>query len=275
LATVADFDSLPAVALAGGPRRRGVARLLEIDRGLGRLLPEEQRAAATRDLMVRVAALPGGRWHARGLDGTAPDHLGLLIVEGVLARELKLVGHPTVELIGPGDVIRPWVLDVDEPLLGFESTWTAIVPGRLALLDREVMNEMGRWPQVMAMIADRLVSRTRRLAATQAIAQIVGIERRVLCLLWHLADHWGRVTPAGVVVPLPITHSLLGELIGARRPTVSAAVRELSDRRELQRRPDRTWLLTGQPEDATSYVPAGRRRGAGAASGRFARVPGG
>ena len=78
---MADFDSLPAVALAGGPRRRGVARLHEIERGLGRLLPEEQRAAATRDLLVRVAALPGGRWDARGLDGTAPDHLGLLIVE--------------------------------------------------------------------------------------------------------------------------------------------------------------------------------------------------
>jgi CRP-like cAMP-binding protein len=271
---VVDVES-PA---ASSPRRRTTARLLEIDRGLGRLLGEEQRAAATSDIVVRLASLPVGHWDARSLGTTAPDHLGLLIVDGVLARELKLVGHPTVELLGPGDVLRPWLVEDDDALLAFESTWTAIVPGRLALLDREATNQLGRWPQITAMIADRLVSRSRRLAATQAIARIVGVERRLLCLLWHLADRWGRVTPAGVLIPLPITHSLLGELIGARRPTVSAAVRELTERGELQRRPDRSWLLTGRPEDATAYEPAGRRRPAAAAgggrpAGRFARAP--
>jgi CRP/FNR family transcriptional regulator, cyclic AMP receptor protein len=253
------------------------ARLLEVDRGLGRLLGDEQRSAATAEIVVRLASLPVGRWDTASLEGTAPDHLGLLIVEGMLARELKLVGHPAVELLGPGDVLRPWLLESGDALLAFESTWTAIVPGRLALLDREATSQLGRWPQITAMIADRLVNRARRLAATQAIGRIVGVERRLLCLLWHLADHWGRVTPDGVLIPLPITHSLLGELIGARRPTVSAAVRDLAERGQLQRRPDRTWLLTGRPEDATAFQPTGRRRptaaaGAEAPGGRFARA---
>ena len=69
MTTVADFDSLPAVALAGGPRRRGVARLLEIDRGLGRLLPEEQlRAIRSKEMhpMEAKKALASelvGRFH--------------------------------------------------------------------------------------------------------------------------------------------------------------------------------------------------------------------
>ena len=236
-----------------------MARLLELDRGLGRLLAEGQRAAATAALTVRTLSLPAGVWDVRSFESTAPDHLGLLVLDGVIARELRVAGHATVELLGPGDVLRPWVLDLEEPLLGIDSTWTAIVPGALALLDRDVAREMGRFPQITAVIADRLVSRSRRLAVTQTIAQIVGVERRILCLLWHLADRWGRVTPAGVLVPLPITHSLLGRLVGARRPTVSAAVRELSERGELARRPDRGWLLTGRPEDAAVFVPSGRR----------------
>lgn len=242
---------------AAGPN--GVARLLELDSGLGRLLSEEQRAAATRALLVRVVGLPAGPGSADSVPSTAPDHLGLVLVDGILVRELRLGPNPTVELLGPGDVLRPWVLEYDEPLLDFESTWTVLVPSRVALLDRDVTNRLGRWPPITTMIADRLVSRCRRLAALQAIAQIVGVERRVLALLWHLAERWGRVTPAGVVVRLPITHSLIGELIGARRPTISAAVRELGEQGQLERRSDRTWLLTGRPEDAMTFVVADRR----------------
>ena len=41
----------------------------------------------------------------------------------------------------------------------------------------------------------------------------------------------------GVVVPLALTHRILGQLVGARRPTVSTALAELAERGELVRRP--------------------------------------
>jgi hypothetical protein len=52
------------------------------------------------------------------------------------------------------------------------------------------------------------------------------------------------MTSTGVSVPLALSHRLLAQLIGARRPTVSTA---LAERRELVRRDDGSWLLTGEP----------------------------
>jgi CRP-like cAMP-binding protein len=49
----------------------------------------------------------------------------------------------------------------------------------------------------------------------------------VLLTLWHLASNWGRVTARGTIVPFRITHEVLGEIIGAQRPTVTLAIGEL------------------------------------------------
>ncbi len=51
-------------------------------------------------------------------------------------------------------------------------------------------------------------------------------------LLWHLADRWGRVRSEGVVLPLRLTHSVLADLVAARRPTVTTSLSELA-RQEL------------------------------------------
>jgi hypothetical protein len=57
---------------------------------------------------------------------------------------------------------------------------------------------------------------------------------------------------------------MLGQLVGARRPTVSTAIAELADRNELVRREDGTWLLTGEPvgvptEEAERLIPIRRK----------------
>jgi hypothetical protein len=57
-----------------------------------------------------------------------------------------------------------------------------------------------------------------------------------------------------VVVPLALTHRILGQLVGARRPTVSTALSELAEREELTRRPDGSWLLRGDPPDAQTFA---------------------
>ena len=51
----------------------------------------------------------------------------------------------------------------------------------------------------------------------------------------------------GIAVPLALSHRLIGELVGARRPTVSTALAELARDGQLVRRDDGTWLLTGEP----------------------------
>ena len=61
------------------------------------------------------------------------------------------------------------------------------------------------------------------------ICQLPRVEDRVLAVLWLLAESWGHVTPAGVRLPLALTHETLGALIGARRPTVTLALRKLTD----------------------------------------------
>ena len=55
------------------------------------------------------------------------------------------------------------------------------------------------------------------------------------------------MTTDGVVLPLRLSHELLGALIGAQRPTVTLALRGLTDRGYIRRRPDRTWLLLEPP----------------------------
>ena len=51
---------------------------------------------------------------------------------------------------------------------------------------------------------------------------------RLTLLLWHLAGRWGRVEHGGIRLALPLTHRLLGRLVGAERPSVSHALSRLS-----------------------------------------------
>ena len=49
-----------------------------------------------------------------------------------------------------------------------------------------------------------------------------------MLLLWHLAGRWGRVQPSGLRLLLPLTHRMLGQLVGAERPSISHALARLS-----------------------------------------------
>jgi CRP/FNR family cyclic AMP-dependent transcriptional regulator len=59
-----------------------------------------------------------------------------------------------------------------------------------------------------------------------------------------------------VIVALALSHRLLGQLVGARRPTVSGGLSELAARGALVRRPDGSWLLRGDSPDAHSLARA-------------------
>jgi CRP/FNR family transcriptional regulator, cyclic AMP receptor protein len=223
--------------------------LLEADPDLGALLSDARRAEAERDLVVRTHRLPVGPWDVSRLAGASADHVGLLILDGVLARELLVADQISAELLGPGDVIRPWQSQTRSQLLPVDAVWSVLSSVTVAVLDRRFAAEAARYPELTAALFDRLGERSLRLATTQAISQLTRVDRRLKALFWHLAERWGRVSGDGVVVPLALTHRILGQLVGARRPTVSTALSELAEREELIRRPDGSWLLRGDPPD--------------------------
>jgi hypothetical protein len=230
------------------PRATGAGRsLIELDPELGQLLTDERREAAERELRVRVTTFPVGEWDGARLADADPTHLGLLVAEGVLAREVLLGDTISTELLGPGDIIRPWHIEGPPELLPVAIRWNALSAIRLGLIDRRAAAALGRYPEVSAVIVDRLSERAQRLSITQAISQLNRVDRRLLALFWHLAERWGRVARDGIAVPLVLSHRLIGELVGARRPTVSTALAELAREEQLIRREDGTWLLTGEP----------------------------
>jgi CRP/FNR family cyclic AMP-dependent transcriptional regulator len=226
---------------------RQIAPLLELDPDLGLLLVDDRLEAARHDLRVVVHTLDAGAWDADRLSGTSPDHVGMLVLDGVLSREVLVSDTVSTELLGPGDVVRPWRVQDGGGLLRHEVRWNVLSRSRFALLDRRFSVELTRYPEVMVAIVDRVNERALRLAVTQAISQLNRVDRRLLALFWHLAERWGRMTADGVALPMTLSHRMLGQLVGARRPTVSTALGDLAKQGELARRDDGTWLLTGAP----------------------------
>jgi CRP/FNR family transcriptional regulator, cyclic AMP receptor protein len=237
--------------------------LLDVDPDLGALVPQDRREAARRELDVEVYRLTQGPWSAGG-DDANPQHVGLLLIDGVISREVVVSDTVSTELLGPGDVVRPWSIQEPAGLLQLTVRWNALTESRVAVLDRRFAVQLGRWPEVNAALIDRLNDRAQRIATSQAISQLNRVDRRLLSLFWHLAERWGRMTPEGVAIPLTLSHRMLGQLVGARRPTVSTAIGELADRDELVRRNDGTWLLRGAPvgmptSDTERVIPIRRR----------------
>jgi hypothetical protein len=194
-----------------------------------------------------VHVLETGPWEVERLSGTSADHIGLLVIDGVLAREVLVSDTVSTELLGPGDVIRPWHLHETASLLRYAVRWNVLTRSRVALLDRRAAAQLATYPEVNAAVIDRVNERAVRLAVTQAISQLNRVDRRLLALFWHLAERWGRMTPEGVALPMTLSHRMLGQLVGARRPTVSTALSELVKEGEVARRHDGTWILTGSP----------------------------
>lgn len=143
--------------------------------------------------------------------------------------------------------MRPWDHFGNYAPLPFEVRWRVVKPMRMAMLDQRLTTVSARWPGLMHAIIRRAIGRSQALALNVAIHTLQHVELRLLVLMWHLADRFGRVTPAGTVVPLELSHQDLAELVGAQRPSVSARLSALNRRGELVRRADRTWLLPGDP----------------------------
>jgi CRP/FNR family transcriptional regulator, cyclic AMP receptor protein len=91
-----------------------------------------------------------------------------------------------------------------------------------------------------------------------AVTKLPRVEERIMAFFCAVAEERGRVAVGGVLVGLALTHELLGRLIGARRPTVSPAVKTLAGD-QLVTRNGMRWLL-GRHLSALDELPASRPR---------------
>jgi CRP/FNR family transcriptional regulator, cyclic AMP receptor protein len=222
-------------------------RLLDADPALGAGLPDAARELA-RDLVVApVAVLDRGPWRP-ALPGRPDEHTGFLVLEGVLFRRIAFAERESAELLGPGDLLRPWQR-LRSSEFAAPATWTVVEAGTLAVLDGRATAMIARWPEVVAAVVGRAVERSRALAITLGIAQLPGVDLRVLAMLWHLAERFGRADGDRWVVPIRLTHQMLAALVRTQRPTVSAALGRLTEQGLIARAEDGTWTLIGGPPE--------------------------
>jgi CRP-like cAMP-binding protein len=132
------------------------------------------------------------------------------------------------------------------PTLARTTGWRVLQPARLALLDQHVEERFAAFPELIGSLLGRALERSRNLAINMAIVHQARVAVRLHMLLWHLADRWGRVGHDGVILPLALTHTVLSDLVAARRPTVTSALSELG-RQAVVRPQGSGWLLSGDP----------------------------
>jgi CRP-like cAMP-binding protein len=219
-----------------------VGLLLDLDPDLGKGIGPEEWALARRACQCELIHAPAGVWDLSAL-GERDDLVGLLILEGMLFREAALGECYLFALLGPGDVLQPPVADAGLRLDG-STTISAAADTLVAVLGGPFILAAARWSSLLATVQRRFESQRQRLATQALIAHLPKAEDRLLLALWHLAEKWGRVTPKGTLLPLQLTHDLLGQLTGARRSTATLALLALQSEGCIRRPADGSWLLT-------------------------------
>jgi CRP-like cAMP-binding protein len=243
-----------------------VVRVLDEDPGLASSLDDAERAIATQHLVAAELRVPRGPWVVEHPLGRSRADLGFLILDGLLVRETVIGRHTTAEILGAGDLLRPWDQSEDAPdaPVATHNAWRVLQPLRLAVLDARFATLCTRLPSITAELLSRTLRRSALLGLLLALSAMPRLDARLLALLWHLADRWGKVGPDGTHVPLRLTHATLAQLVGAQRPSVTSALRGLEDRGLLSRLPEGGgWLLFGEPpgdpEQALAQDPAAAR----------------
>jgi CRP/FNR family cyclic AMP-dependent transcriptional regulator len=252
--------TMPQARFPGARREPGgVVRVLREDPDLLRDVGDATAHAAREAAIAPALTLSPGAWRPPRDPERFSRHLGLLLLSGLIMRTIELAGAESPELIGAGDLIRPWDDHEGEVAsVAFASVFTVLTPVRFAVLDEAFCRTICRWPTVVSALVGRTVQRTRWNSVHLALSRLQRIDSRLLLLLWHLADRWGRVRRDGVELPVRLTHAQLAKLVGAQRPSVTVALRGLAESGRVVRAPGGGWLLTGGPPEEAMRL-AGRR----------------
>jgi hypothetical protein len=210
--------------------------------GLARRLPRDDVRSATAALNAASVELPEGRWDPPM--GRPAGHLGFLVLGGLLIREICIGRDWSSELLGEGDVLRPWLEDSASFV---EARWEVLEPTRLAVLDATVAKQLARYTPLLENLLERALERSRSMAVHAVIEGVHRIDERLLLLLWHMAERFGHRENGHIVMPIQLTHEHLARLVGARRPTVTTALGKLETAGRIARAPGGTWIVQGDP----------------------------
>ena len=224
----------------GAPRRQPgrFCYLFDVDDEIAGALDLRMRLVARPLATARVEEISAGEFDLIPLLAQLRGGLGLLLVDGVVALDVQVGDRTASELVGAGDLLAPWTSADDVVLLASETYSRALVSTRLAVLDQDFAERIRPWPQILHALLRRAVRRTMELNVHRAATCHPRADARIALLLWHLAERWGIVRPEGILVPLPLTHRLIGQLVGAERPSVSHALARLSSADLVTREPN-------------------------------------
>jgi CRP/FNR family transcriptional regulator, cyclic AMP receptor protein len=230
----------------GPPPRRGdlLIRLLSADPDLGARLDDHRFGAAEAHLLARVHSVDVGTWlpGPPGRTGGA----GLLMLDGFVSHAVTVGRRHGTELLGQGDVLQRWIPVPEDTTVSVGDHWRVLEPTRFAVLDFDFLAAAVPYPEVLVEVIGRTARRARRLAVQGAISEIHGMPARVLMLLWHLAEAWGRRGPDGYLLRLPISHDAIGQMIGAHRSSVTTAITALVRSGDVVAGRN-SWLLRAPP----------------------------
>jgi CRP/FNR family cyclic AMP-dependent transcriptional regulator len=223
-------------------------RLLDVEPDFAAGLTEAQLASARRHLLVPALRLSPGLWAP---PETLHRAIGVVLTTGMVIRHGTTFARPDIQVFGAGDVIDGRVFSAAE------ARWQVLEPVDLAVLDDRFVRVARHWPALFTALARRLFDAQHEHHTQALICAMPRVEERILGLLGHLAHRWGRVTAAGITLALPVTHEVLGILIGARRPTVTLALKALAEEGRLTRLKDGSWLLAADCDGwSTAGIPA-------------------
>jgi CRP/FNR family transcriptional regulator, cyclic AMP receptor protein len=225
-------------------------RLLDVEPELAAGINGSDLDALRASLMMPAFALRAGTSPPAALN---PGAIAALVVRGLLVCERETFARPAAEVFGPGDLLDP------AQIRARDSEWRALTDAHVLVLDERYVQAARRYPQLLRGLVARTLQSCDELQLRASIVGMPRVEDRLLAMLASFATRWGHVTPQGLTLDLPVTHQLLGRLVGARRPTISLAVGTLRDQGLLRRDGHGPWIL---PPTATEWsvdgVPDGR-----------------
>ena len=113
--------------------------LLDADPDLADAVDVDDLLHARAALVATTIELEAGPWDPAGLAEVA---LGLLVIDGVILREVVAGDVVAVEVLGPGDVLVPAADSSVGDFVASEVRWCVRVTSQLALLRPELVQRL-------------------------------------------------------------------------------------------------------------------------------------
>jgi hypothetical protein len=215
-------------------------RLLE-----GLLSPEAEQAAEILAGTASVEIEPGVPYFRTGF----PAAMLLVVDKGfvVLRATFPRLARSMITFeAATGDVLLP--PSPDEALFGLGRS-------RIRAISSERIAKLLSLPTAAEKVVERLTSAlAQRQEAIANLASSRHLER-VRRKLLQLAREHGHVVPDGIRIDFPVSHSLLAEMIGSSRETVTRAIDELQ-REGFVARNGSSYRLHASPESVLGIPDA-------------------